>query len=147
MVFWLAVLVGALFAWIAVQVGFYAAWTMFFHLVLAAYMAIFLTPVVIANVPAAAATSAIASTLVARSPITTPVVLTESRSSPGMSGIVVEAITPAVARPYDAPRRSVEPDGSATAAQPAAVARQPKPAAFHTRSRGNRDLARTGGAE
>ncbi len=53
MVFWLAVLVAAFFAWVAVQVGFYAAWTMLFTLLLAAYLAIFLSPVVIENVPAA----------------------------------------------------------------------------------------------
>ena len=55
MVFWLAVLVGALFAWIAVRIGFYATWILFFHLLLAAYVAIFLAPVVIADVPAATA--------------------------------------------------------------------------------------------
>lgn len=54
MVFWLAVLVGALFAWIAVRTGFYAAWIMFFHLLLAACVSIFLTPVFVAGVPAAA---------------------------------------------------------------------------------------------
>ncbi len=55
MVFWLAVLVGALFAWIAVRIGFYATWILFFNLLLAAYVAIFLAPVVIADVPAATA--------------------------------------------------------------------------------------------
>jgi hypothetical protein len=53
MVFWIAVLVGAFFAWIAVQVGFYAAWMMFFNILLSAYLAIFLSPVIIDNVPAA----------------------------------------------------------------------------------------------
>jgi len=56
MVFWLAVLMGGLFAWIAVQIGFYATWILFFHLLLSAYMAIFLTPVVLANLPAATTT-------------------------------------------------------------------------------------------
>jgi hypothetical protein len=56
MVFWLAVAVGGLFAWVAVQIGFYATWILFFHLLLAAYAAIFLTPVIIANVPAATTT-------------------------------------------------------------------------------------------
>ena len=56
MVFWLAVLVGALFAWIAVQIGFYATWIMFFNLVLSAYVGMFLTPVVITMVPAATET-------------------------------------------------------------------------------------------
>jgi hypothetical protein len=56
MVFWLAVLVAAFFAWVAVQIGFYATWTMFISLLLAAYLAIFLSPVVIDNVPAATGT-------------------------------------------------------------------------------------------
>ncbi|MEN6406599.1 MAG: hypothetical protein ABFC77_09020 [Thermoguttaceae bacterium] len=53
MAFWLAVLLGALFAWIAVQVGFYAAWILFFNLLASAYMAVFLTPLAVANIPAA----------------------------------------------------------------------------------------------
>jgi hypothetical protein len=56
MVFWMAVAVGGVFAWIAVQIGFYATWILFFHLLLSAYVAIFLTPVIIANVPAATTT-------------------------------------------------------------------------------------------
>ncbi len=52
MVFWLAVLVGGLFAWMAVKVGFYATWIMFFHVLLAVYMAIFLTPIIVVSVPA-----------------------------------------------------------------------------------------------
>jgi hypothetical protein len=56
MVFWLAVAVGGIFAWIAVQIGFYATWILFFHLVLSAYMALFLTPIIVANVPAATTT-------------------------------------------------------------------------------------------
>lgn len=55
MIFWLAVLAGALFAWIAVRIGFFATWIMFFHLVLAACMAIFLTPEVVASIPEATA--------------------------------------------------------------------------------------------
>jgi hypothetical protein len=56
MVFWIAVLVGAFFAWVAVQVGFYSAWMLFVNLLLAAYLAVFLSPVVIDNVPAATGT-------------------------------------------------------------------------------------------
>jgi hypothetical protein len=55
MVFWLAILVGGLFAWIAVQIGFYGAWILFFNLLLSAYMAVFIAPVVVANIPAATA--------------------------------------------------------------------------------------------
>jgi hypothetical protein len=57
MVFWMAVVVGALFAWIAVQIGFFATWIMLFNLVFSAYMAVFLGPVIIENVPAATSTS------------------------------------------------------------------------------------------
>jgi hypothetical protein len=56
MLFWMAVLTGALFAWIAVEIGFYATWIMLFNLVLSAYVAIFLSPVIIANIPAATST-------------------------------------------------------------------------------------------
>jgi len=56
MFFFVSVLVGGLFAWIAVQIGFYATWILFFHLVLAAYIAIFLTPIIIPNISAAATT-------------------------------------------------------------------------------------------
>lgn len=55
MVFWLAVLVGGLFAWMAVRIGFYAAWILFFHLLLATYMAIFLAPAMITSIPATTA--------------------------------------------------------------------------------------------
>lgn len=55
MVFWLAVLIGALFAWNAVRLGFYASWILFFNLLLAVYAAIFLAPSVIESVPAATA--------------------------------------------------------------------------------------------
>jgi hypothetical protein len=56
MAFFCAVAAGGLFAWIAVQIGFYAAWILFFNLLLSAYMAIALTPVLIANVPDVATT-------------------------------------------------------------------------------------------
>ncbi len=52
MVFWIAVLVGGLFAWGAVQVGFYASCIMLFNLVLSAYLAIFLGPMILDGIPA-----------------------------------------------------------------------------------------------
>jgi len=52
MVLWIAVAAGGLFAWMAVRIGFFASWIMFFNLLLAAYMGIFLGPVIIASVPA-----------------------------------------------------------------------------------------------
>jgi hypothetical protein len=52
MVFWIAVVIGGLFAFAAVQVGFYSSWIMLFNLVLSAYMAIFLGPMIVETVPA-----------------------------------------------------------------------------------------------
>ena len=57
MVFWLAVVAGALFVAIAVEWGFFTSWIMFLHLILAIYLAIFLTPSLADAVPAIAATS------------------------------------------------------------------------------------------
>jgi hypothetical protein len=55
MLFWLAVFTGAIFAVIAVEVGFYGTWILLFNVVLSAYMAVFLTPVIAAAIPAATA--------------------------------------------------------------------------------------------
>lgn len=52
MVFWIAVLIGGLFAWAAAQVGFFASWIMLFNLVLSAYLAVFVAPLIIDAVPA-----------------------------------------------------------------------------------------------
>lgn len=52
MVFWVAVLIGGLFAWAAAQVGFFASWIMLFNLVLSAYLAIFVGPLIVDSIPA-----------------------------------------------------------------------------------------------
>lgn len=52
MVFWGAVLIGGLFAWAAAQVGFFASWIMLFNLVLSAYLAIFVGPLILDSIPA-----------------------------------------------------------------------------------------------
>ncbi len=57
MIFWLAILVGGLFAWFAVKAGFYDTWTRVFNMVVAIYMAVFLTPIVAEFVPAVGGTS------------------------------------------------------------------------------------------
>jgi hypothetical protein len=57
MVFWLAVAIGAMFVAIAVEWGFFGSWIMFLHMVLAIYLAIFLTPFLVDAVPAMAGTS------------------------------------------------------------------------------------------
>jgi len=53
MVFWLAILGGGLFAWFAVKLGFYDTWALLFNIVIAIYMAVFLTPVIAEFIPAA----------------------------------------------------------------------------------------------
>ena len=57
MVFWLAVFMGAMFVAIAVEWGFVGSWIMFFHMILAVYLAIFLTPVLVDAIPSIAATN------------------------------------------------------------------------------------------
>ncbi|UCF42676.1 MAG: CvpA family protein [Planctomycetota bacterium] len=47
MVFWLGILVGAVFAWFAVRIGFYGMWAMLFNIVISVYLAIYLQPVVV----------------------------------------------------------------------------------------------------
>jgi len=54
MIFFLAVLIGGLFAWIAVQIGFFATWIMFFNILLGVYGAVFLTPVIVSAIPPSA---------------------------------------------------------------------------------------------
>jgi len=56
MVFWLAILAGALFVRAAIQFGFYKSWTMLFNVVVATYVAIFLTPAIVSTIPAAGET-------------------------------------------------------------------------------------------
>lgn len=57
MVFWVGILAGGFFVWFAVKIGFYETWTMLFNIVISIYAAVFLTPVIIENVPAASDTS------------------------------------------------------------------------------------------
>lgn len=57
MIFWLAILAGAVSAWIAVRIGFYETWVMLFNIVISIYVAVFLTPVIVDIVPAAGDTS------------------------------------------------------------------------------------------
>jgi hypothetical protein len=55
MLFWLAVFAGVFFAMVAVETGFYGSWILFFHVVLSAYLAVFLTPFAAIHLPAATA--------------------------------------------------------------------------------------------
>lgn len=51
MVFWIAILSGALFIWLAVRLGFYETWVLLFNVVISIYVSIFLAPVVAGSVP------------------------------------------------------------------------------------------------
>lgn len=51
MVFWIAILTGALFIWLAVRMGFYETWALLFNIIIAIYVSIFLTPAVTRLVP------------------------------------------------------------------------------------------------
>ncbi len=44
MVFWIAILAGALFVWLAVRMGFYETWALLFNVLISIYVAIFLAP-------------------------------------------------------------------------------------------------------
>ena len=57
MIFWLAILAGALFAWIAVRIKFYETWALLFNIVISVYAAIFLAPTIANSIPAAGDTS------------------------------------------------------------------------------------------
>ncbi|MCX5645764.1 MAG: CvpA family protein [Phycisphaerae bacterium] len=57
MMFWIAILVGALFVWLAVRVGFYETWVLFFNIVVSIYVSVFLSPILaeLARAPGGAA--------------------------------------------------------------------------------------------
>lgn len=46
MIFWIAILAGALFAWVAVRIGFYETWALLFNIIISVYVSIFLAPTV-----------------------------------------------------------------------------------------------------
>ncbi len=56
MVFWLAILAGAFFVRPAIGIGFFKIWTMLFNIVIAVYVAVFLTPLIVESIPAAGET-------------------------------------------------------------------------------------------
>ncbi|HON93507.1 MAG TPA: CvpA family protein [Sedimentisphaerales bacterium] len=51
MVFWIAVLTGALFVWLAVRRGFYESWALLFNVLVSIYISVFLAPTVARFVP------------------------------------------------------------------------------------------------
>lgn len=56
MVFWVGILVAALFVWFAIRIGFYEMWAMLFNIVVSIYLAVFLRPAIVEIVPAAGST-------------------------------------------------------------------------------------------
>ena len=57
MVFWIAILAGALFVWLAVRMGFYETWVLLFNVVVSIYVSVFLTPILAEFAPAAGGAS------------------------------------------------------------------------------------------
>jgi hypothetical protein len=51
MLFWIAILTGALFTWLAVRMGFYEMWALLFNLIVSIYLSIFLAPLVADSIP------------------------------------------------------------------------------------------------
>jgi hypothetical protein len=52
MMFWIAILGGALFVWLAVRVGFYETWVLLFNVVISIYVSVFLSPLLVEFAPA-----------------------------------------------------------------------------------------------
>jgi len=54
MMFWIAILAGALFVWLAVRIGFYETWVLFFNVIVSIYVSVFLAPMLAEFAPAPA---------------------------------------------------------------------------------------------
>jgi hypothetical protein len=52
MMFWIAILAGALFVWLAVRMGFYETWVLLFNIVVSIYVSVFVTPLLAEFAPA-----------------------------------------------------------------------------------------------
>ncbi len=63
MVFWTAILVGALFVWLAIRLGLFETWDLLFNSVISIYVAIFLAPAVAACAPSTGTISAFCTAL------------------------------------------------------------------------------------
>lgn len=51
MMFWIAILGGALFVWLAVRVGFYETWVLLFNVAISMYVSVFLAPLLVELAP------------------------------------------------------------------------------------------------
>ena len=58
MMFWIAILAGALFVWLAVRIGFYETWVLFFNVLVSIYVSVFLAPILAEFAPAPAGAAA-----------------------------------------------------------------------------------------
>jgi len=58
MVFYLAIVSGALFVWLGLRLGFYETWCLLFNVAISIYVAVFLAPTVVAFAPITGAASA-----------------------------------------------------------------------------------------
>jgi len=63
MVFWIAILIGGLFAWQAVRLGFYETWGLLFGSIVSIYVAVFLAPSVVEFAAASGKASAYSTAL------------------------------------------------------------------------------------
>ena len=53
MIFWIGILIGATLAYHAIKIGFYETWVSLFNIIIAVYLSIFLTPIVVELIPTA----------------------------------------------------------------------------------------------
>lgn len=53
MIFWLGIIVAAIFAYMAVKLGFFMSWSILFNIVISVYLAIYLGPLIITYIPGA----------------------------------------------------------------------------------------------
>lgn len=54
MIFWIGILIGCILGWYAVKSGFFESFLMLFNIVISVYLAIFLGPIIVNQVPSAA---------------------------------------------------------------------------------------------
>lgn len=57
MMFWIAILAGAMFVWLAVRMGFYETWVLLFNTIISIYVSVFCTPILAEIVPASGGAS------------------------------------------------------------------------------------------
>ncbi|MHC4213692.1 MAG: CvpA family protein, partial [Planctomycetota bacterium] len=53
MIFWLGIIVAAIFAYTAVKLGFFMSWSILFNIIISVYLAIYLGPFVVIFIPGA----------------------------------------------------------------------------------------------